>query len=370
MVRVLVIHWGRNGGGVRFAYEAAKHLSASAEVEVYVSYSRDAEISSWFSNIGVAQHSVSTFSSPWSFLRAVLTLPLKAIRLSKFCRDNSIDVIFSPMEQIFQSLISPTFRLGGKRYLLGVHDANFHLGEESRLREILRTIDFYFASSFLVFSEEVGDALKTQTPAKLKPILQILHPVASSDGARPRALKSDGPFVLGFFGRILPYKGLHLLLEAGELLRDRGHHVVVRVHGEGNVLGNEYLMELPFVQDFRGWVPEESIEGVVEGFDLLILPYIEASQSGVLAVAAGRGIPVIATPVGGLSEQVLASGGGVVTAEVSSSSIADAVERLIADPGAYARYSATGIASANGAMSWHAASAVIANELVRNANSV
>ncbi|WP_434992926.1 glycosyltransferase family 4 protein [Arthrobacter sp. Ld5] len=340
---------------MRFAYEAAKHLSELSDLEVFVSYSVNAEIASWWARLGVAQHRVTTFSSRRSLIATVLSLPIKAVQLHRFCRRHSIDVVFSPMEQVFQAAVAPSFRWSGRKYILGIHDGNLHPGEESAAREALRAYDLRFASSYVVFSDEVGDLVEKRTSNDPKRILKMLHPSLSSNDVSARTLSAGAEIVLGFFGRILPYKGVPLLLEAGEILRSRGHNVVVRLYGQGDVTVSSHLMTAPLVQDRRGWVAEESIEEVVDGFDLLILPYIEASQSGVLAVAAGRGIPVVATPVGGLAEQVIASGAGVVSTAVSGQSIADAIERLLANPLAYAAHSRAGIATGNGSMSWRAA---------------
>nr|WP_197060695.1 glycosyltransferase family 4 protein [Arthrobacter sp. L77] len=368
-MRVLVVHWGRTGGGARFAYEAAKHLSELADVDVYVSYSKNAEISSWWTDLGVARHGVATFSSRSSLVATILSLPIKAIQLHRFCRRHSIDVVFSPMEQVFQAAIAPSFRWHGRKYVLGIHDGQFHQGEESRAREVLRSFDLRFASSYVVFSDEVGDILRKRIASNPKRILRMLHPSASADDVCARTLGDGKAIVLGFFGRILPYKGVPILLEAGEILRSRGHNVVVRLCGDGDISASEHLMSAPFVQDRRGWVPEECIEEVVDDFDLLILPYVEASQSGVLAVAASRGVPVVATPVGGLTEQVIASGAGILSAAVSSQSIAAAIERLLSDPCAYAAHSKAGIATANGSMSWGVAAEELLKEFSINAGS-
>jgi glycosyltransferase involved in cell wall biosynthesis len=58
------------------------------------------------------------------------------------------------------------------------------------------------------------------------------------------------------------------------------------------------------------FIPEEEVARLFAEADLLALPYIEASQSGILANAIGFGLPVVATDVGELSAVIRETGMG------------------------------------------------------------
>ena len=113
-----------------------------------------------------------------------------------------------------------------------------------------------------------------------------------------------GPLRLLFFGRLLPYKGLGLLLAAvSELgVRDSGRSVSSASGPERTEL--DALRATPGVTVENRWVPDGEIPALIAWADAIVLPYVEASQSGVApgAVAAGRF--VVATRVGGLAEQI------------------------------------------------------------------
>jgi glycosyltransferase involved in cell wall biosynthesis len=68
----------------------------------------------------------------------------------------------------------------------------------------------------------------------------------------------------------------------------------------------------------------------------MVLPYLEASQSGVIAAAYGAHLPVVATPVGGLTEQVADGRTGLLAKGATAKDIADAIRKLIETPGLYA----------------------------------
>jgi glycosyltransferase involved in cell wall biosynthesis len=67
-----------------------------------------------------------------------------------------------------------------------------------------------------------------------------------------------------------------------------------------------------------------------------VLAHIEASQSGVAASAVGAGAPIVATPVGGLLEQVVDGETGLLAARPDADALADALRRLITTPGLHA----------------------------------
>ena len=76
------------------------------------------------------------------------------------------------------------------------------------------------------------------------------------------------------------------------------------------------------------WLGADEIAAALQRYDAVVLSYIEASQSGVAAAAYGSGMPVIATPVGGLSEQVQEGVTGVMAARVDARALAEAAKRL------------------------------------------
>jgi glycosyltransferase involved in cell wall biosynthesis len=65
---------------------------------------------------------------------------------------------------------------------------------------------------------------------------------------------------------------------------------------------------------------------LVAGADAVVLPYREASQSGVAPMAHGLGVPVVATPVGGLAEQLRDGVDGVLARDMTAQALAEAMD--------------------------------------------
>ena len=87
------------------------------------------------------------------------------------------------------------------------------------------------------------------------------------------------------------------------------------------------------------WLDDKEIAPLLARYDAMALPYIEASQSGVAAVAFGSCMPVIAMPSGGLAEQVIEGRTGVIAGEVTARAFADAIRRVAVNPSMYAQVS-------------------------------
>jgi glycosyltransferase involved in cell wall biosynthesis len=110
----------------------------------------------------------------------------------------------------------------------------------------------------------------------------------------------------------------------------------------------------------RRWVPDTEVAALLDQADILVLPYSEASQSGVLVTGLAAGVPAVATPVGGLREQIVSGTTGILAEAVTAQSFADAIATLMSDSELYTRCSAGAIAAAENTYdTGHAAEAIL-----------
>src|SRR5262249_32560421 len=83
------------------------------------------------------------------------------------------------------------------------------------------------------------------------------------------------------------------------------------------------------------WLSEAEMLSLLQCYHTVVLSHIEASQSGVAAAAFGAGLPVVATPMGGLSEQIHDGVNGTLADRADAPALASAIKRLLLDPGLY-----------------------------------
>jgi glycosyltransferase involved in cell wall biosynthesis len=171
----------------------------------------------------------------------------------------------------------------------------------------------------------------------------IPHGVSERNGpdSRPRKFPTGRAVRLLFFGRLLPYKGLDLLLHAFTSLRKQFPNVELVVAGAGTLPGHSAMLwATPGVRVESKWICETNVDDLFREADLVLLPYREASQSGVIAHAFEHRLPVVATPVGGLAEQVTHMRTGVIARSVSAEGITEAAATLLSAPALYEECSA------------------------------
>ena len=125
-------------------------------------------------------------------------------------------------------------------------------------------------------------------------------------------------------------QGDWVLLDAfGQITRESEHDVVLTIAGSGDLQPYESELSKIAGLDVRNkWLSDSEFGQLIHSHDVLILPYLEASQSGVIAAAHGAGKPVVAFSVGGISEQIDHGVNGLVAADRTPEGLAREVLRL------------------------------------------
>ncbi|MCF6290872.1 MAG: glycosyltransferase [Desulfobacterales bacterium] len=214
--------------------------------------------------------------------------------------------------------------------------------EQSLLDRLLLRYALRAAPVFITHSARDRDSLLTIIPRAR--VLVNPHPgytAFSGDHAPSRAearaaLGLSGRKVLLFFGLIRKYKGLRFLLDAmTELPAEEGYHLLIV--GEFYEDRAEYRQAVELLQD-RGqltlvdrYVANEEIGNYFRAADILAAPYATASQSGVIQMAYGFQVPVLASRVGGISEAVADGVTGLLVEPGNPHEIAAAAKRFFSD---------------------------------------
>lgn len=154
--------------------------------------------------------------------------------------------------------------------------------------------------------------------------------------ARGRLKLDERHKVMLFFGNIAPYKGLDSAIDALERvkIKDDSYRLVIA----GPVKGNQdYWDSIERAIEDRKldenvirmieYIPDEVVEVYFKAADVLILPYKFIYQSGVLFLSYSFGLPVIATDVGSLREDILEGATGMICRAADSGDLANAIDR-------------------------------------------
>lgn len=155
-------------------------------------------------------------------------------------------------------------------------------------------------------------------------------------GARQRMAPEECCNLL-YFGVIRPYKGLEDLIRAFDAIPAEeiaGYWLtVVGETWEGWTLPCELIAQSRYrerITFVNHYVPDDDVDGLFAGADVVVLPYHRSSQSGPLHVALHYGLPAVVTAVGGLVEAVAGYEGAVLTEPANPAALLQAIRQAAA----------------------------------------
>jgi glycosyltransferase involved in cell wall biosynthesis len=214
-----------------------------------------------------------------------------------------------------------------RRYALTIHDPVPHPGDAvpPRTTHLARRLLRRRAGLVFVHSAELRAELEAVGGTRA-PIEVVPHGVGAPDPAPMPARPA-----LLFFGRMSHYKGLDVLLDAMPALWENDPELRLTIAGEGQVAEHPLLAD-PRVETRFEHIPEEALTDLFAAATCLVLPYRQASQSGVGSLAREHGRPVVATGVGGLPELITPDWGRLVPPE-DPTALAAAIAEVIGTPG-------------------------------------
>jgi glycosyltransferase involved in cell wall biosynthesis len=232
-------------------------------------------------------------------------------------------------------------RRNSTRLVYVAHDAAPHPGDFMRVWQtwsqsrLIRRAD-----TVVTLSSAVADRLMAifahalpdlRTRLRVIPIETVFSGAKSARDRDRKPRPREARFL--FLGRLLKYKGLELLYEAIGHLDGRSDWSLT-VAGSGPLEG--FCAET-FARHRRcrvdlGWIDNDRFVALLDEHDVLLCPYTEASQSGVIPEAIERGLAVVVTPVEGLPEQVGFGRFGLVADRTDVAAFASVMVRILDQP--------------------------------------
>lgn len=155
------------------------------------------------------------------------------------------------------------------------------------------------------------------------PIQEVLPAYSKASGSPVRVL---------FMGRMGNRKGTYDLLEAARMLK--GEDFLLELYGDGEIRNIRELVDTYGMQEHvkvNGWVSHRQVAQIYDAADVLVLPsYSEGLPMSVIE-AMGRGLPVVASDVGGIPEAVTDGENGFIIKPGDAAGLAEKLKILIKD---------------------------------------
>lgn len=329
-MKISLIYIGTTGAGPVYSFEMAKALAESRRCQLQVIVSENVSNldvwKSYFNNKDVDFHVVKTYNrSKLSVLLNTFNIKRK-YKIYKLIRIFNADILYSPFVLMWERFLFGMLH-GKVRIVKTIHDVKLH--------DSYHNIADFFTLLLNYGSMRYVDDVVILNNKDCKKVVNMYHkntiiiPHACMNYYFSQTSEDKSQtlnYRIGFFGRIEPYKGLDLLVEA--FLKLDMQNLKLLIAGSG-VIDDSLLKKIKEnrnIELINRYIKDEEFQPLLDKVDFVVLPYKSASQSGVIPMCFAYGKTVVATDVGALSEQV-PEGTGVLVS-VNSDSIAEAIKSL------------------------------------------
>jgi D-inositol-3-phosphate glycosyltransferase len=278
----------------------------------------------------------------------ILTSYSKLIRYASVARPLVFHILWNNRLQWFdRTLLTLYYKLLGKKIAYTAHNVNAGRrdGNDSVVNRLTLRIQYRLVDHIFVHTETMKTELLEDFGVAKKKVTVI--PFGINDSvpsteltpaqAKQRLGIANRQRTILFFGNIGPYKGIEILVEAFHQIsaKNANYHLIIAGKPRGGC--EQYVAEIQEAinsYDMRErvatrieFIPDEETELYFKAADLLVLPYKEVYQSGVLFLGYNFGLPVVATNVGSLREDIITGETGFVCRPCDPVDLAETIER-------------------------------------------
>lgn len=248
----------------------------------------------------------------------------------RYIRRGKFDALHFDDFSARQAMILPFIRLK-KKLIINIHDPKPHTNEFEWKRAVIKKLFYRYASHYVTFSEYSRRELAQLLPEDRILVFYLL-PYSVFAKFRPPEDVQERRYI-SFIGRLSYYKGLDLWIDAIQELALEfpeqeffiGGKSVFNYSPDFDRLGT--ASDSVTIQD--KYLSNEEIAGIVSHSRLVVCPYIEATQSGIIMTAYALGCPVLVSNTGGLTEYVSDGVTGLILRETTSEEIVRKVREYL-----------------------------------------
>lgn len=197
------------------------------------------------------------------------------------------------------------FKIRNKRIFYILHDPVPHTGEKRSRAEVISMIYFPYIQKFITYSNYSTQLFEQHYSKHADKTLTLRMPVFSSQKLNGLGKKKSVVKKIVFFGRISPYKGVELFYAAAAILSQRNDNLQFIIAGkaienyEPDFLNDNQFDNIKILNKF---IDLEELADLLSDASFCVLPYFDATQSGVIMTCYAYNVPVLVSDCQGLLE--------------------------------------------------------------------
>ncbi len=270
----------------------------------------------------------------------------RLFRYAATAKPRLFHILWQNKFQLFdRTLLMLYYRLLGKKIVFTAHNVNAAQrdGKDSLLNRLSLRAQYSLADHIFVHTEKMKAELLSAFRIRQEAVSVIPFGINNSipdtrlapiEAKQRLGVKSSQKTIL-FFGGIRPYKGLEYLVVAFQQIAQRDESYRLIIAGEPKKEAAEYWRQIKetierkqsasqVIQHIK-YVTDDDTEVYFKAADVVVLPYTVVFQSGVLFLAYNFGLPVIATDVGSLRDDIVEGETGYLCRSCDAADLARAI---------------------------------------------
>jgi glycosyltransferase involved in cell wall biosynthesis len=319
-MKILLLYLGRRGGGAVDVFELSEGFAHNKISHDVLLSNENYLKSEWQNHVYRKVYFIDTYRKSFKnfLLKTFLSIrPILLIRKILLIKPDIIHLTTIHPWFVFVVLYCK-FIDKNIKLVFNCHDEKPHLGNDIHFLELVNKFVYRNVNGVFTLSNFVKKTLIDKFNIHEEKIFSFRlgeHYHLSRTINKDSGFMKDTILHMVFFGRIQEYKGVDILVNAFENLckeKDSTKYQLT-IAGEGTV--NQDLINKIDQLDvifINYWISDNQLIDLLKDTDVIIIPYKEGTQSGPASIAISAGIPVIATNVGGIPEQVLDGVNGIL----------------------------------------------------------
>ena len=280
----------------------------------------------------------------------VLVYYARLIRYAATAKPRIFHILWNNKFEVFdRTLLMLYYRLLGKKIVFTAHNVNAGRRDanDSRLNRLTLRIQYALAHHIFVHTEKMKqEAIGSfgVPPARITVIPfginnSVPNTPLTSEEAKQRLGVREGKKTILFYGRIAPSKGLEYLVAAFQQISARRDDFQLIIAGRPDRCEDYWAARQETIREDvqRGrillraeFIPDQETEVYFKASDVLVLPYRDIFQSGVMFLGYSFGLPVLAADVGSLKDEVVEGKTGFVFKPEDPPDLARTIEKYFA----------------------------------------
>ena len=240
-------------------------------------------------------------------------------------------------------------KMTGITFSVSAHGQDFmvDLGNDELLREIFREAEFIAAET-----DYSVKLLRDRCPESADKIHRVYNGIDLSSISRGQRERPPGPTTILSVGRLVPFKGFEVLIEACAELDQRNFAFDCEIVGDGPLREKLEAAILHYRLGKRvklcGSLSQEGVFSKLQDCDIFALASV-TDQNGasdvfptVILEAMAFARPVVSTRLAGIPEAVIDGVTGLIVPPGDSQAFADALDKLVRNPASRSTFGAAG----------------------------